>query len=227
MWEATGLSFLYTILGVEKASAVLLLGGRASRYQKEKAFEEVEGEAMFVRASRPFVESGVVSRLVFVARKDLIDEVEAILSKANLGLPYDIVQGGDSREESAKQGLSLVWHDIPALVHDACRPYLSKELVRRIYENMTPGTIVVPAIHPREAVYSSAEGDYLEKNDLYLIETPEGLFPSDFFKAKEKLGDAYLSFPDEGSMFVRAGLALKIVEGEPHNEKVTFPGDLR
>ena len=227
MWEATGLPFLYTILGVEKASAVLLLGGRASRYQKEKAFEEVDGEAMFVRASRPFVESGVVSRLVFVARKDLIDEVEAILSKANLGLPYDIVQGGDSREESAKQGLSLVWHDIPALVHDACRPYLSKELVRRVYENMAPGTIVVPAFHPREAVYSSAEGDYLEKNDLYLIETPEGLFPSDFFKAKEKLGDAYLSFPDEGSMFVRAGLALKIVEGDPRNEKVTFPGDLR
>ncbi len=226
MWEATVLPFLYKITGVEKASAVLLLGGRASRYEKEKAFEEVEGEAMFVRACRPFVASGVVSRLVFVTRKDLIEKVESILSKASLGLPYDIVQGGESREESAKQGLSLVWHDVPALVHDACRPYLSEELVRRVYENMTPGTIVVPATHPREAVYSASAADYLEKKDLYLIETPEGLFPADFFRAKEMLGDAYLSFPDEGSMFVRAGFSLKIVEGEPQNKKVTFPGDL-
>ncbi len=212
---------------MEQAVAVILLGGNSTRYRAEKAFEQVDGKPLFLASSRPFALSGLVSRLVYVVRKDLIGEVAEILKADDPGLPYDLVLGGASREESAKQGLSLLWPDTLALVHDGCRPYLTDELVKRIVVASKKGAVVIPAIHPREAVYSLEEKRYLGKKDVYLVETPEALYRDDFLAAYRKLGAKAVDFPDEGSLMLAAGYEPVFVEGEPNNAKVTFPGDLR
>lgn len=208
---------------MEKAVAVLLLGGSSTRYQREKAFETVDGEELFIKASRPFEKSGVVERLVYVVRKDLIGKVRETIERRGISLPCDLVQGGDSREESAKAGITLLWPGTPALVHDACRPFLSAELVKRVYDSIEEGACTIPGINPREAVYSLKDGGYIAKKDVVLVETPEGFYPDDFLKAYKAVGPDY---PDEGSLFLAAGLKVKTVEGEPGNGKVTFPGDL-
>lgn len=211
---------------MEQAVAVILLGGKAARFKKEKALQSVGGVPMFIAASRPFEESGVVDRIVYVVRKDLVDEVNRLLKEHPIGIPYDVVLGGATREESAEKGLEMVWKDIPALVHDACRPYLSPALVRRVYVSVEEGAVVVPGLPPRDAVYEPSSDSYVNRDDYVLVETPQGMLPKDFLEAAKKVPD-YKSYVDEGSIFLKAGMKVIHVPGEPGNLKVTYPGDVK
>ncbi|OLA26618.1 MAG: hypothetical protein BHW25_02615 [Faecalibacterium sp. CAG:82-related_59_9] len=98
-------------------SAVLVAAGSSTRMGFDKLSFDLGGETVLGRSIRAFEESPLVSEIVLVAGKNR-EYVEA--QAAACTKPVQVVQGGATRAESAKNGV-LAAHGELVAVHDAAR----------------------------------------------------------------------------------------------------------
>ena len=65
----------------------------------------------------------------------------------------------------------------------------------------------------------------LPRDSIVLVQTPQAFRP-DILREAIRLGRAGLEATDEASLAERAGHAVRVVEGDPRNIKITMPEDL-
>ncbi|MEJ7696331.1 MAG: IspD/TarI family cytidylyltransferase [Candidatus Limnocylindrales bacterium] len=122
--------------------ALLLAGGYGNRFGAEvpKQFIRLAGEPILLRSARTVAAAGV-DRLVVVAHQDWIAESTALLEAAGLSLTASVVAGGASRNESTRNGLHALAADPDdiVIVHDAVRPLVPVEVIRRAIEPIAAG----------------------------------------------------------------------------------------
>ncbi len=134
-------------------SAILLAGGDGNRFGGEvpKQFLRLAGEEILLRSVRALV-SAQIDELVVVAHARWIDETTRIVAMAGDEIPTRVVEGGGSRNESTWNGLMALTagEDDVVVVHDAVRPLLPPEVLRRsidpVVEGQADGTdTVIPS----------------------------------------------------------------------------------
>ncbi|MCX7844166.1 MAG: 2-C-methyl-D-erythritol 4-phosphate cytidylyltransferase, partial [Candidatus Bipolaricaulota bacterium] len=112
-----------------RASGILLAAGKAERFGQDKVFLELGGVPVLVRAARAFQEAGAVEELVAVVRPGA--ELRAAALLQDLEIPVRVVTGGPRRRDSSLAGVEAARGEI-VLIHDAARPLVSPELIRRV-----------------------------------------------------------------------------------------------
>jgi 2-C-methyl-D-erythritol 4-phosphate cytidylyltransferase len=111
-------------------------------------------------------------------------------------------------------------------VHDGVRPLASTALIERVLDAARHDGAAIPVVMLNDSV-RQVTGDIshaLDRSSLRAVQTPQA------FEAKLLL-DAYSlpyepTFTDDASVVERAGHVVTLVEGEPHNLKITRPMDL-
>lgn len=139
------------------------------------------------------------------------------------------VPGGARRRDSVAAGLRQVPTDVEiVLVHDAARPLVSPELVRRVIDRLveSDADAVVPALPVRDTVKLTLGDEVVrtvDRSHLVSVQTPQG-FRTDVLRRAHDVegGDA----TDDASMVEGLGASVITVAGESRNLKVTFPEDL-
>jgi 2-C-methyl-D-erythritol 4-phosphate cytidylyltransferase/2-C-methyl-D-erythritol 2,4-cyclodiphosphate synthase len=127
------------------------------------------------------------------------------------------------------QALAITAPDI-VLVHDAARPFASRELIDRAiltahrHDAAVPGTPVtdtIKVIGNRSEVVSTPD-----RASLRAVQTPQAFrFPL-LLDAHRKAAAAGLhDFTDDGALAEWAGLPVHVFEGESGNIKLTHPAD--
>ena len=93
----------------KKVSAVLVAAGSSTRMGFDKLSFDLGGETVVQRSIRAFAECPLVSEIVLVAGKNraFLEQQAAACAK-----PVQVVQGGATRAESAKNGV-LAAHGEP------------------------------------------------------------------------------------------------------------------
>ena len=106
----------------KKVSAVLVAAGSSTRMGFDKLSFDLGGETVVQRSIRAFAECPLVSEIVLVAGKNraFLEQQAAACTK-----PVQVVQGGATRAESAKNGV-LAAHGELVAVQDAARPFVSQ-----------------------------------------------------------------------------------------------------
>ena len=109
----------------KKVSAVLVAAGSSTRMGFDKLSFDLGGETVVQRSIRAFAECPLVSEIVLVAGKNraFLEQQAAACTK-----PVQVVQGGATRAESAKNGV-LAAHGELVAVHDAARPFVSQAVI--------------------------------------------------------------------------------------------------
>jgi 2-C-methyl-D-erythritol 4-phosphate cytidylyltransferase/2-C-methyl-D-erythritol 2,4-cyclodiphosphate synthase len=111
------------------------------------------------------------------------------------------------------------------VIHDAARPFASGALVARTIAAAAESGAALAALGARDTVKQVA-GDVvqatLDRQTIFLAQTPQAFRRDVLRDALAVTGDA----TDEAALAERAGHAVRIVEGEPSNIKVTTPEDL-
>jgi 2-C-methyl-D-erythritol 4-phosphate cytidylyltransferase len=144
----------------------------------------------------------------------------------------DFVRGGESRSASVRNALAAAPEATIAVVHDAARPLVSRELVERCIAALEPGVDGAIAAVPMTDTVKEAASDgrvlrTLDRSALWSIQTPQ-VFRADVLRrALERDALALAAATDDAALVEELGATVRVVESFPENIKVTKEHDLR
>jgi len=216
---------------VTQAVAILVAAGRGERMGQErpKAFLELAGEPLLLRAARAFEAAPSVGSLIAVVPEAETSAARALL--APLAKLRAVVPGGERRQDSVLAGLAQVPEGFEGvvLVHDAARPLVEVELVEAVTRRaLATGAAlpVLPLVDTVKRVRGGRVVETLDRSELGGAQTPQGFRMALLREALEAATRAGLELTDEAMAVERLGHAVDAVPGSKRNRKLTTPDDL-
>ena len=139
-----------------------------------------------------------------------------------------------TRQESVGLALTALSLESQAvLVHDAARPLVQSDLIKRVLAALTDTAAAVPGL-PISDTIKRASGKpptisaTMDRRDLYTVQTPQGMQRAIAEAAYRKLAADAFEGTDDVSLIEHFHLGeVRLVEGDPRNIKVTTMNDLR
>ena len=215
-----------------KTLAIIVAGGSGTRFgaQLPKQFLELKGRPILMRTIEAFGQCGDCSfDIVVTLPADQMDLWQQLCHRYGIDVPHRVVPGGETRWHSVKNALDSIVdiNDVDIIaVHDGVRPLVTAELIGRTIETARRDGAAIPVVTLNDSV-RQVKGEIshaLDRSTLRAVQTPQA------FDAR-LLHDAYSllyqpTFTDDASVVERAGHPVTLVEGDPHNLKITRPMDL-
>jgi 2-C-methyl-D-erythritol 4-phosphate cytidylyltransferase len=144
--------------------------------------------------------------------------------------PPDRVRGGRSRSESVRNALAAAPEATVAVVHDAARPLVTRDLVERCLSELGDLEGAIAAAPVTDTVKEGEDGRVLrtlDRSRLWSVQTPQ-VFRADALRSALETDPGRLAAAtDDASLVESAGGTVRLVEAPPENRKVTTPLDMR
>lgn len=224
------------LLNQEKTYAILLMAGSGTRLssseKKQYLISKRKKEPFFLSSLRKLEETNLFEEIILVVPKGDIKKTKSFLPKDK---NYRIIEGGATREESAFLGLEEIKKIISSclsfvLIHDADRPYISKELIANLineakqYGNAIPVTKSVDSL-----IYSSNEDmKYLARDNIFRVQTPQAFSFLKIYEVMQEKKNDLASYKDEGAILLDFyKTPLHLIPGEEINSKITTIEDFK
>ncbi len=191
---------------------IVVGGGTGQRFGSLKQYELI-GDVRVIDCARAIAEEMSDGTVVVVPPSDAERE--------------RAVGGGDSRSASVRAGLAAVPADASIiLVHDAARPFASREIYRQVIDAVRDGADgAIPGVPVADTIKVVNHGvvvDTPDRTSLISVQTPQG-FRADMLRAAHASdSDA----TDDAALVERRGGRIVVVEGDDDNRKITRPADL-
>ncbi len=211
-----------------KKFAIIPAAGTGSRMQSAvpKQFMELKGKPVLWYTLNTFLQAYDDLQIVLVLPAEHMEPGLAIAAATGAERRIIISEGGETRFHSVKNGLSRIDGNSIVFVHDAVRCLVSAALIHRCYDQAVKFGNAIPAINAIDTIRiaNGNETVQVDRNKVYLIQTPQ-TFQSNALK--KAFDQPYReSFTDEASVAEAAGIAIKLVQGEENNIKLTRKLDL-
>ena len=218
------------VLPLKYCGAVIVAAGTASRMGGiDKVMAELDGEPMILRTVRTFQNCDAIKEIIVVTREDLILPIMRLC--AGLTKVQAVICGGASRQESVQLGLNALSNQVKLVaVQDGARPLITDAVIDRTVRAAHTYGAAAPGIPVKDTIKVVTGGGVKETPDratLQAIQTPQ-VFDFDLLRgALKKAQEDGAAVTDDCSAVERLGMAIKIVEGDERNIKVTTPMDLK
>lgn len=209
-----------------KTGVIIVAAGRGERAGGDlpKQYREIGGEAVLARTVQAFRSALPGATICVVINPDDQDRFDA------LGLSARSVFGGATRSASVKAGLDQLAGTNPdiVLIHDAARPFVSDALIGRVLKALEHAPAALPALGMTDALFTGRDHKMtgpLNRDEVFAAQTPQGFHFQQLLEAYDRLGPQAMH--DDAGVAHRAGLTVRVVQGEPHNFKITRPEDFK
>ena len=222
-------------------AVVLAAAGSGTRFGSgeesgRKQFMELNGRPLIAYSLDIFSSLSEIGTICIVAPGEELETVEELVGAWSEGcsrvaggeLELSILAGGDSRQESVRNGVEALsegsrW----ILVHDAARPLLDPGDVRHLMEAVREHGAAALGYPATDSVKIEAAGISergLDRDHIWCVQTPQGASVENFSAAYSHArgGEQHT---DELALLESAGISARLVEGSRENIKVTVPGD--
>jgi 2-C-methyl-D-erythritol 4-phosphate cytidylyltransferase len=158
-------------------------------------------------------------------------DFKTILGDLSITKPVQLIQGGETRQESVYNGLqALPTQAERVLIHDGARCLATPQLLDRCAAVLLdcPGLIAgVPVKDTIKVVNETGIiQDTPDRRQLWAAQTPQGFEVQLLKQCHDQGRNSGWEVTDDAALFERCGLPVRIVEGEETNLKVTTPIDL-
>ena len=256
---------------IEKVSnwicTVIVAAGQGTRMGTDvpKQLFPYGGSTVLGTAIKAFASLDYIDKIYVVSPQDgsLDSTYEEITSECEklTGRPAGsiaIVNGGAAREDSVREGIKAASRDARStgideedaivLIHDAARPGVSEEIIRRNIENMkccravctalpsSDSTRIINCEKPeyvtelalKESItYPIMNTNVVRRELIYRTQTPQTFRLADILRAHERaVRDGY-SATDDAMVAEYAGISVALVEGSTANYKITTREDIQ
>jgi 2-C-methyl-D-erythritol 4-phosphate cytidylyltransferase len=211
--------------------AIIVAGGSGKRMGASipKQFLEVEGKPILMRTIEKFRQYSESLNVILVLPKDQQQYWHELCQKHDFTIPHQIADGGATRFESSKNGLSLIPDGEEGVVgfHDGVRPFVSTDVIERCYETARDEYAAIPVMPVTETlryIDKYGAGKNVMRSDYRSVQTPQCF---DIALAKQAFNqDDSPNFTDDASVVETLGCSVAMVEGNRENIKITTPFDL-
>ena len=213
-----------------KVPVIIVAAGNSRRMGQNKLLMEISGIPVIARTMLCFERCEAISRIIVVTREEDINRFELIAEEYGISKLTDIVNGGNSRQESVLNGFKMLDKDEWAvLIHDGARPMTSEKTVTGVIKGLENSSAVTCAVKVKDTIKEiSPDGKViktLNRDSLVAVQTPQGVIVKDYLDAVEKIGDVSL-YTDDMSVMEAAGYSVLTTEGDYKNIKITTPEDI-
>lgn len=211
--------------------AILVAGGKGLRMGGDvpKQFVPIGGKPVLMRTIDAFRKADPQVRLILVLPASQQTYWTDLCKEYGFDAPCQLVDGGDTRFHSVRNGLGVVPEEADGVVavHDGARPFVSPSTIIRCFDAAyTAGAVVpvTPVVETLRQVLPEGDSLTVDRANYRLVQTPQTFRIA---LLKEAYGQPYRSsFTDDASVVEELGHSVLLVEGDPANIKLTTPADL-
>jgi 2-C-methyl-D-erythritol 4-phosphate cytidylyltransferase/2-C-methyl-D-erythritol 2,4-cyclodiphosphate synthase len=219
---------------VMRVSAIIAAGGRGSRVgaDRPKQFLDIAGRSLLDLSVAAIASSGRIDDIVVAVPPDHLEQAQSQVR--NPGKPINFVAGGRRRQDSVANAFAHVARGSDVvLVHDAARPFVSRDVIDRTIDAAAAYGAAIAAVPVRDTVKQAGTAlvdgspvvqTTLRREEIFLAQTPQAFRRDVLEAAFARAGD--LDATDEAMLAERAGFQVHLVPGDPANVKVTTVDDL-
>lgn len=208
-----------------RIGAILLMAGSGNRMGSEipKQFLMLGGKRVYIHTLEVLQKTQIFDEIVLVTHPDWLDTISQEVSLVK------IVKGASTRQESSYLGLDGFSQEPDiVLVHDAVRPFVSREiLINNVLQAIQHGAV--------DTCISSADTLVYAPDGLWIDHIPQrahfqrGQTPQTFrydwlLEAHQKT--TLKNATDDCAIVKELGKPIHIVQGEDHNFKITTKFDI-
>lgn len=200
-----------------KISAIICAAGKGERagFGKNKLLAPLYGEPALFHTLKKF-DIPQIDEVIVASSESDYKEISALCAPFG----FKTVIGGGTRTQSVKNALEKVSGDI-VLIHDGARPFVSESIILGCIDSVKKYGSGVCAVGATDsAIY---EGRHVDRNELYLVQTPQGFLTDEIKKAYSLAGNK--AYTDDSAVYAEYIKKPHIADGEPENVKLTFKRD--
>jgi 2-C-methyl-D-erythritol 4-phosphate cytidylyltransferase len=145
-------------------------------------------------------------------------DFKAILAELSLSKPVQLIQGGETRQESVYNGLQALPNDAErVLIHDGARCLATPQLLDRCTAVLLNCPGLIAAVPVKDTIKVVDETgviqDTPDRQHLWAAQTPQGFEVKLLKQCHEQGRKLAWEVTDDAALFERCGLPVNIVEG--------------
>jgi len=213
--------------------ALVLAAGRGERlgHALPKGLVPLAGRPLLLYALAALEAVDEVDRLIPVVPADALDRFEQALRAARgLHKLAPAVVGGRERQDSVRAGLAALPAGVELVaVHDAARPCVRPEAVRRVIEAARATGAAILAVPVRDTIKRVVAGRVVEtppRAECWAAQTPQVFRVEILREALAKAETEGTLGTDDAQLVEALGVPVCVVPGDADNLKITSPEDL-
>ncbi len=204
-------------------NAIITAGGTSSRFgTKNKLLEKINGIEVIKYTVDAFRYSNV-DKIIICANISIMQDLKNIFKDYG---NIDIIEGGDTRQQSVYNGLKHEKCDY-VIIHDGARPLITTELINvcvEMVKEVKALSVMTKTIDTIKEVEHGKIVKTIDRSKLYNTQTPQAFEYDLIMKAHRKYEGS--NFTDDAGMVEKMGEAVYVVDGSYKNIKITTQSDI-
>lgn len=211
------------MLHTNTVAAVIVAAGASRRMGFDKLSYPLCGGTVLEYSARAFDAHPMIDEIILVTGENTAAAKAAAKSCAK---PVQLVPGGATRVQSVCAGLAAVHSDYVA-IHDAARPFVSPQVIAGALEAAYETGAAAPAVPVKDTIKRAENAVVTEtppREALFAVQTPQ-CFRTALYR-EVLSGGVPDDATDDCSLFERAGLPVRLTQGDYANYKITTREDL-
>jgi 2-C-methyl-D-erythritol 4-phosphate cytidylyltransferase len=190
-----------------------------------KQFLLLGSKKIYLHTLETFINSNLFQQIILVCHPDWIDQVKnEITPDPRIG----IIAGGPTRQASSFLGLQACQNSDFVMIHDAVRPFVSQDILKRNLKAVLEHRAVDTCIPSTDTIVYAESGEFITAIPLrksYLRgQTPQTFDYQLILKAHQ--ATKATESTDDCSLVLELGHPVHIVAGSEENIKITTERDV-
>ena len=196
----------------------------------DKPFLLLEKRPLLTYSLLTLENSSFVDEVILVVEKNKISKAKELIKKYHISKVKEVIAGGKTRQGSVASGLRKInSFSNFVLIHDGARPFLTRELIKRVVLGAKRYKAAVPGLPLSDTIKKVENSSFiistLNRKSLWTVQTPQVFKAEIIQKAYFQAEKDHFWGTDSASLVERIGIPVKIIKGDSYNIKITTKDD--
>ncbi len=211
-----------------KVTAIIAAAGNSARMGFPKLLADIGGRGVLSLSVEAMFKNEFIDEVIVVTKKEFFETALDECEKYSLNKPYNVIEGGNNRQESVKNGILAASDETEFFaVHDGARPFVTQEEITSVICDAFEFGCAILGVPAKDTIKVVKDGFVVstpKRETLFAAHTPQ-VFKAELYK---KVLDCDLSeFTDDASIFESMGIPVHLTMGKYTNKKITTIDDLK
>lgn len=221
-----------------KKYVLIVAGGKGLRMGGElpKQFIPMRGKPILMHTLDAFHRWDAEAGLVLVLPEDHQAYWRMLCKELGCPVPHRVVNGGETRFHSVRNGLAFISKEVEKLpeganrvlvgVHDGVRPFVTPDVIRECFFQADQSGAAIPVIPVVDSLreFTGSGSRPVDRSRYLAVQTPQ-VFNYEWLRKAYDRSYSPL-FTDDASVVETVGYPVVTVSGNRENIKITTPFDL-